>query len=70
MTAPSGSGRRATGQINAAEPLVGEAVAVCVDNDACGRDLVDLGPRPQPDSVHRVAAVQMAVEHAESVGLP
>src|ERR1700738_3647300 len=53
------------GQIDAAEPLVGEAVAVCVDHDASGRDLVDIGPRPQPDSVHRVAAVQMAVEHAE-----
>src|ERR1700716_2265284 len=53
------------GQIDAAEALVGEAAAVCVDHDARGRDLVGIGPWPQPDSAHRVAAVQMAVKHAE-----
>ena len=41
--------RHGVGQINAAEPLVGETVAVCVDHDACGRDLVDIRPRPKPD---------------------
>ena len=58
--------RHGIGQIDAAEALVGEAAAVCVDHDAYGRDLVDIGPRPQSDSVHRIAAVQMAVKHAEA----
>ncbi len=54
------------GQIDAAEPLVGEAAAVGVDHDARGRDLVGIGPRPQPVGIHRVAAVQMAVERGEA----
>jgi hypothetical protein len=41
-----GQTRHGIGQIDAAEALVGEAAAVCVDHDAGGRDLVGLGPRP------------------------
>src|SRR5262249_43999160 len=35
------------GKIDAAEALVSEAAAVGVDDDACCRDLVNIGPRPQ-----------------------
>src|SRR6516162_2927331 len=52
--------------MDAAKALVSEAAAVGVDDDPCSRDLVNIGPRPQSGRAHRVAAVQMAIEHVKA----